>query len=151
MRKPQKSERKKSAQQSAAKSRRRDAKIEPARPDEQVRVRRKLCSALRFWMVCGHKPCSRTRACALASNDCFERFWPLVPEQTKICIRAGMEAGAGGGSRADIAAAITRALARWRETQALPVASGSTPQPAEVAPASRIAAPMRATPRARVL
>ena len=86
----------KSSKQKPAKRRRRDAGSDAAPPGEQVRARRAMCSMLRFWQACGHTKCLRTRACALASNDCFGRFWPLVPEQAKFCIRAGMVASAAG-------------------------------------------------------
>src|SRR5665213_2030926 len=111
---------------------------------------------LRCWLVCGHKHCQRTRACALASNDCFDRFWPLVPEQVKLCIRTGMEAGAAGCSRPEIVAAIMREQARWRDIQSPPETASLAPKAAQVAEAAsvpplRVAAPARATPRARVL
>lgn len=85
--------------------------------EAQVLVRRKLCTFLRFWRVCSHKKCLRARACALASNECFGRLWPLVPEHTKIFIRATIEAQAAGCSPLETTAAVTRSLKRWRETQ----------------------------------
>jgi len=78
---------------------------------------------LLFWRACGHKRCLRARACALESNDCFRRFWPLVPELLKISIRAGMEASVAGLSKPEIAAA----------------------------PPPRVAAPARSGPRIRML
>jgi hypothetical protein len=141
-------------------ARRKPAKRMRPRPDyfrahleEQVQARRAVCSLLLFWQACGHKRCLRARACALESNDCFRRFWPLVPEQLKISIRAGMEASAAGLSRLEIEAAIARAQARWRDTQAPPETTSPAPQSAEVAvaPPRRIAAPARSGPRVRML
>jgi hypothetical protein len=141
-------------------ARRKPAKRMRPRPDyyrahleEQVQARRALCSLFLFWRACGHKRCLRARACARETNDCFGRFWPLVPEQTKISIRAGMEASAAGHSEPEIAAAIARAQARWRDTQLPPVTNSPAPQSVEVAvpPPRRIAAPARANPRVRML
>ena len=121
--------------------------------EEQVQARREVCSLLLFWQACGHKRCLRARACARESNDCFRRFWPLVPEQLKISIRAGMEASAAGLSKPEIAAAIARAQARWRATQAPPATENPAPQSVEVAvaPPRRIATPARSGPRVRML
>jgi hypothetical protein len=141
-------------------AKRKPAKRMRPRPDyfrahleEQVRARRALCSLFLFWRACGHKRCLRARACALESNDCFRRFWPLVPEQTKISLRAGVEASAAGRSKPEIAAAIARAQARWRATQPPPEAPSATPQAVEAAaaPPRRIAAPARSGPRIRML
>jgi len=112
-----------------------------------------VCSLLLFWRACGHKRCLRARACALESNDCFRRLWPLVPEQLKISIRAGMEASAAGHSKPEIAAAIARAQARWRATQTPPATENPAPQSVEVAaaPPRRVAAPARSGPRIRML
>jgi len=141
-------------------AKRKPAKRMRPRPDyfrahleERVRARRAVCSLLLFWRACGHKRCLRARACALESNECFRRFWPLVPEQTKISLRAGMEASAAGLSKPEIAAAIARAIERWRATQAPPATENPAPQPVEVAaaPPRRVAAPARPGPRIRVL
>ncbi len=95
----------------------------------------------------------RARACALESNDCFRRFWPLVPQLLKISIRAGMEASAAGLSKPEIAAAIVRAQARWHATQAPPQTTSPAPQSVEaaVAPPRRVAASARSGPRIRML
>ena len=132
--------------------------------EKQVRARRAVCSLLSFWQACGHKCCLRARACARETNDCFARFWPLLPELTKISIHAGIEAKAAGLPPPEIEAAIERAQARWRHTQAPPQTAAETPspapeakspapQPVEVAaaPPPRIAAPARPGPRVRVL
>jgi hypothetical protein len=141
------------AKQKRTKRKRPDPNYFRAHLEEQVQARRKMCSWLLFWQACGHKRCLRARACALESNDCFRRFWPLVPEQLKISIRAGMEASAAGLSRPEIAAAIERAQARWRATQAPPATENPAPQPVEVAaaPPRRVAAPARSGPRIRML
>jgi hypothetical protein len=124
-----------------------------AQLEERVQARRALCSQLLFWRACGHKPCLRARACARASNDCFDSLWPLVPQEMKICIRASIEASVAGLSRPEIKAAIARALARWRATQAPPAAENFAPEPVELtaAPPRRIDAPAWSGPRVRML
>ncbi len=74
----------------------------------------------------------------------------MVPAQTRISLRAGMEASAAGLSRPEIAAAIARAVARWRATQAPPDVPGATPRAApQAAEVEAAAAPPG--PRVRML
>jgi hypothetical protein len=127
------------------------------RPQQEARVRarRAVCSLLSFWQACGHKECRRARACERATNDCFALFWPLVPEQMKISIRAGMDAKAAGLPQPEVAAAIARAQARWRHTQTPQNpgdAANAAPPVADAAAApDRAAPPADASPRVRVL
>ena len=86
--------------------------------EEQAAARRDLCSHLLFWKVCGHKKCLRVRACVVDGKDCFDRLWPLVPEEVKIGIRALIKARQARLSTAETVAEIERELARWRETMA---------------------------------
>jgi hypothetical protein len=99
-----------------------------------------VCSAFGFWKFCGHKSCLRAQACARPTNDCYQAFWPLVPYEFKVTLHAAVEAAGAGLSEPEIAAAIERARARYRATQA----------PAEPEPRP-IAAPAQPTPRVRVL
>lgn len=130
-----------------------DPDVDRSPGDDLISARRALCSMLRFWRHCGHKPCRRAKFCAHPSNECFGRFWPHVPEPIKLGIRAGIEAQVAGLPEPAVAAAIERAHARWREMSAPPGTNGSAPQAPEVAaaPPSRVDAPARAFPRARVL
>jgi hypothetical protein len=156
------------AKQKHAKRKRPDPNDGRARLDAQLRARRAVCSLLSFWRSCGHKCCLRARACARATNDCFARFWPLLPELTKISIHAGIAAKAAGLSPPAIEAAIARAQARWRHTQTptetpadaateamspAPETPSPAPQPDEaaVAPPPRLAAPAPLGPRVRML
>jgi hypothetical protein len=116
----------------------------------QNSARHKLCSHLRFWTVCGHRPCRRAQRCAHPSNECFDRFWPQVPDSFKQGIRAGVEAKAAGLPAAGIAAAIERAMARGRDAQAISAADAAPQAAAQVSP-QPIAAPAPVTPRIRVL
>jgi hypothetical protein len=58
-----------------------------ARDRERLEARRKLCTFLRFWMVCPDRRCTRARQCAGDVKACFGLFWPVVPEGTKNEIR----------------------------------------------------------------
>jgi hypothetical protein len=104
---------------------------------------RELCSRLRFWKACGNKPCLRAKSCAGNGEACFARLWPLVPEATKVPIRAVIKASAAGLAPREIAAEVDRQRRLWRETQAKAAASAMPPQPAP-----RVAAPR---PRIRAL
>jgi hypothetical protein len=114
------------------------------RHERLVLVRRKVSSLLKFWKFCGHRVCLRARACARKTNDCYEPFWRIVPEELKITIRTGMQARAEGLSGPEIQAAIERARARYRATQA-PL-EPETPEPPR--PSAALAQP---APRVRVL
>lgn len=61
---------------------------EPERKRVEEGARRKLCTGLTFWKICGHKQCLRQCACKGEVDKCFNRFWPLVPEETKTYFRA---------------------------------------------------------------
>ena len=98
---------------------------------KQTLARRAVCSALGFWRYCGHKPCLRTKACALETNDCFGLLWPQVPQRLKIAIHAGIEAKVAGLPPPEIKAAIARAEKRWDDTQAPFVAETPAPEPVE--------------------
>jgi hypothetical protein len=67
---------------------------EPERKRQEEEARRGLCTGLTFWKVCRHKQCNRQRACAGDVDRCFNRFWPLVPEEVKVEIRAMITARA---------------------------------------------------------
>jgi hypothetical protein len=119
-----------------------------AHREEQEKARRGLCSLLFFWKACGRKQCLRARACVVDADDCFSRFWPLVPEELKISIRATVKARQARLSPDETAAEIKRARARWRET----MAPRAVPQAAaEPAPQSLRVAPAARGPRLRVL
>jgi hypothetical protein len=61
---------------------------------DQAQARRGLCSTLLFWKVCRHKQCNRERGCRGDVDRCFNRLWPLVPEETKTYFRAYVTASA---------------------------------------------------------
>jgi hypothetical protein len=59
---------------------------EPVDPD---RIKRTLNTNYLFWTVCEDKACARARGCAGADPEaCLNRFWPAVPEEMKIELRA---------------------------------------------------------------
>lgn len=85
------------------------------RDTQEQSAKRKLCSGLMFWTVCGRKGCRRARGCAGDAKACFSFFWPHLPEETKIRLRAGIAARHEGASfdemtrRMDEAAELYRA------------------------------------------
>jgi hypothetical protein len=62
----------------------------------QNKVRRGLCTFLRFWAFCATRGCKRARACVGDQDACFARFWPQVPEEAKIWLRTAITARAQG-------------------------------------------------------
>ena len=49
------------------------------------------CKLYTVWGVpkfCPHKECRRRCACVGDADRCFKRFWPMVPEDIKVQIRA---------------------------------------------------------------
>src|SRR5258708_33393106 len=78
--------------------------------EQKAEGQRQFCSRLLFWQFCGHRKCLRTRACVVDAEDCFDRFWPLVPEEFKIGIRTQIKAAKAGLSPAETKAEIAREL-----------------------------------------
>ncbi len=121
----------------------------------QAAAKRKICSHLLFWQACGHKKCLRARACVVDSRACFDRLWPLVPEELKISIRTTIKASKARLSPAETEAEIERELARWRATMAPREVPQAAAEPAPQSPPIMRAAPIpRAPPsgpRVRVL
>jgi hypothetical protein len=121
-------------------------------PADVVSLRRKLCSLLRFWKFCGHRPCRRAQSCAHPTNECFGRFWPAAPDWLRQGLHAGVRAKTAGLPPAEIDAAVARAIDLYRDAPSPFETLGSTPQAAAVTAAPPcVAAPARAFPRARVL
>jgi hypothetical protein len=98
--------------------------------ERQKQARRGMCSWLMFWKACGHKKCLRAHACAAKVDDCFDRFWPIVPEWLKVCIRAAGKAKEAGLSPPQVKAEIARELARWQEMMARQEAWQAAAEPA---------------------
>ncbi len=112
---------------------------------------RKLCTLLWFWQFCGSKRCLRAQGCAGGAKECFRRFWPEVPEDAKITIRALIKARNAGLSEHETAAAIERDLARYREETALIEALQAPAAPNPRAPNPLAPNPSAPSPRLRVL
>ncbi len=138
----------KPATKKSAKDARPDPNYYRKQLDERFAARRKLCSFLEFWKFCGHKACLRTQGCTHSTAECFERFWPLVPDLFKYQFRAGIEALSAGLPANEIGAALDAARARWQEMQALS-APDAAASPAEVPAPTPVST--ATTPRARVL
>jgi hypothetical protein len=127
-----------------------------AKAAERNAARRELCSALTFWKFCGAPACKRAKACAGDGEACFRNFWPALPEDVKVMVRAHMTASAAGLPKPQVAAEVERAHRRWCEVQAQAAAEAearAVAAPPALAPQPVVIAPRvpRATPRVRVL
>lgn len=74
---------------------------------------RALNGLLRFWKVCD-AACRRAGVCAGDPQACFGRFWPHVPEELKIFLRAGIQARLKKMSAAEAVRAADAEVERWR-------------------------------------
>jgi hypothetical protein len=138
----------------------------PLDPEEEARirdrVRRKINTHFKFWVVCPTTRCRRARRCE--GNDpyrCFSRFWGYVPEEHKMMYRAGVT-GHGKGLRGDALIrfiyaemarwrAIDAEAARWREMNARPLVdhAASAHGPAPLADNAPPATDASSAPRVR--
>ncbi len=94
---------------------------------------REFCSLLRFWEFCGNSMCKHAKACAGDGEACFRHFWPQLPEEVKVVVRAHFKAGAAGMSKPEIVDFVKRECVRWREVQAKMAAdqAAEAPPPAK--------------------
>jgi hypothetical protein len=76
---------------------------QPERRRKEDGAMRKLHDLLQFWKFCPHKRCRHLSRCSGDARQCFNRFWPRVPEEVKVEIRAAIVARAGGMSVAEAA------------------------------------------------
>ena len=83
--------------------------------EEYAAMKRWQCNILSFWRVCQERSCRRARGCAGDSRACFERWWPIVPEELKIWLRTAMTSQAKGLSPADAVNAANAEVVRCRE------------------------------------
>jgi hypothetical protein len=67
--------------------------IESDRRD-MTEAHRTFCTGFKFWKLCGHKECERRHACVGVADLCFDRFFRLFPEKTKVYVRAFVTARA---------------------------------------------------------
>lgn len=130
------------------KSKKHGADAVRARDDELREARRYLCSYLNFYAVCGQPKCLRERTCVGDAMACFDRIWPVVPQDVKIFVRTLFKGKVDGLSVVEIGAEIDRQLALWRAL----VTPQAEAQPASHAP-PQVAAnePGNSGPRLRVL
>ncbi len=80
-------------------------------------TKRVFCTALNFWTACERKGCRRARACAGDGEACFARFWPHVPEETKLRLRAGAAARGEGLPLSAVAERIEAEVERFRASR----------------------------------
>ena len=110
---------------------------------------RRIGKMLRFWQVCGKKPCLRAGHCAGEVVSCFRQMWAEVPEDIRLQIRGAFQAHASGMSPTQAVAEADRRVQRWRETMAR---CDEAAQPQPVPPQPEPPAPQRpqARPQPRV-
>ena len=114
--------------------------------------RRIQCNRLRFWMVCAAKRCRRAKSCEGDPEQCFDRWWPHMPEEAKVYIRAAIRAMARKGmDKMQARQAAEAEVERWKETAR---ANAERTPPAEPVVAREPAAPpdpdaTRFTPESR--
>jgi hypothetical protein len=64
--------------------------------------RRDINNLFGFWRVCGKPQCRRGQTCSHDMRACFERLWPLVPEENKQLLRGGIIAKRDGAADDEI-------------------------------------------------
>jgi hypothetical protein len=111
--------------------------------DEREAMRRWQCTMFRFWRDCARSGCRRMRACSGDPDACFERRWPLLPEECRVWFRTAITAlSAGASPQAADTAGCEAALNHG--------AQAAEPPPSPAMPnAPSPAAPSRATPPTR--
>jgi hypothetical protein len=117
----------------------------PGLEDSDLRA---MCRALGFWRVCGKPACRRALDCKSDAQACFRRFWPEIPEASKVWIRAAIRASAEGLGRKAAAIAADAEAMRWEELQARFAPKAAAPEFSERASETVEAAAM---PRVRSL
>jgi len=81
-------------------------------------MRRDQCTRFGFWMVCADKRCRRAKSCEGDPEQCFDRWWPHVPEEMKVYIRAAISAMAEKGmDHAQAHQAAEAEVERWKATE----------------------------------
>ena len=83
----------------------------------RVRDRRVIHTALKFWFACHHAPCRRHHKCLGDVDVCREIFWPVVPEEIKVWLRALADCRNEGLPVRKAHAIATEAIARFRRAQ----------------------------------
>lgn len=79
-------------------------------------ARRKFCDCLQFFLFCPQKRCRRAKACQDEKYSCFDKFWPLVPEEDKDWIRFSItiKAANPGMKAEEVARAVDAKLAQLK-------------------------------------
>jgi hypothetical protein len=79
-------------------------------------ARRKFCDCLQFFLFCPRKRCRRAKACQDEKYSCFDKFWPLVPEEDKNWIRFSItiKAANPGMTTEEVTRAVDAKLAQLK-------------------------------------
>jgi hypothetical protein len=92
---------------------------EEERNAAHLAYRRKINTIFLFWTVCPEGPCKRAKRCAGDGEACFQRWWPHVPEECKIELRAFIDGLRRGLTTAEAADAIEAKVAEWQAISAV--------------------------------
>jgi hypothetical protein len=84
------------------------------RAAEKVELRRVQCNAYLLWHICKYKLCRRTHTCSRDPVACFNRHWPIVPEEMKLWFRKAIPTLHAGATPAEAVAAANAEVAKWK-------------------------------------
>ena len=79
----------------------------------RIAARRGLNTVLQFWIDCADKQCLRAKGCRGDVDACFRRYWPQVPEELKVWMRAGITARNKGLSVQEAGRVAEAEVERW--------------------------------------
>lgn len=63
-------------------------KISMEATERFVALRRKLCTVMQFWLVCGRPRCRRDHACRGDAPACYTSHWDAMTDADKAFFRA---------------------------------------------------------------
>ena len=84
------------------------------RDAERVDLRRVQCNSYLLWHICKYKLCRRAQTCSRDPVACFERHWPIIPEEMKVWWRTAIPALHAGATPAEAVAAANAEVAKWK-------------------------------------
>jgi hypothetical protein len=89
-------------------------KWQAERDAEHVDLRRAQCNAYLLWHICKYKLCRRAHTCSRDPVACFDRHWPIIPEEMKVWWRKAITSLHAGCTPAEAVAAAQAEVARWK-------------------------------------
>ena len=105
--------------------------------------RRNINNLFGFWRVCRKPQCRRGQTCSHDMHACFDRLWPLVPEEDKELLRGGITAKRDGATDDEIIrGAQARRAAYLKSLEPADVDTDATELASSPAAAESLAAPL---------